>query len=88
MKKSYYTLLFVLLMILLFSWFLFPRKLFNKPTSTVLLAKNGELLGAVIADDEQWRFPYTKDVPDKFKKAITTFEDKYFITIQVSTRYQ
>jgi len=65
-------------MILLFSWFLFPRKLFNKPTSTVLLAKNGELLGAVIADDEQWRFPYTKDVPDKFKKAITTFEDKYF----------
>jgi len=67
-----------LIAILLFSWFLFPRKLFDKPTSTVLLAKTGELLGAIIADDEQWRFPYSKDVPDKFKKAITTFEDKYF----------
>ena len=60
--------------------FLWKKPLFNKPTSTVILARNGELLGAVIAGDEQWRFPISKDVPDKFKKAIITFEDKYFYT--------
>ena len=78
MKKSYYQVLLFLIIFLLLFWFLFPRKLFNKPTCTVLLAKTGELLGAAIAEDEQWRFPYSKDVPYKFKKAITTFEDKYF----------
>jgi len=77
MKKSYY--IFIIIFVsLLFFLFLLPNKLFNKPTSTVLLARNGELLCAVIADDEQWRFPYTEKIPDKFKKAIITFEDKYF----------
>jgi len=59
---------------------LWKKPLFVKPTSTVIFARNGELLGAVIADDEQWRFPMTTDVPDKFRIAITTFEDKYFYT--------
>ena len=77
MKKSYYIIL-IIIALLLFFWFLLPNKLFNKPTSTVLLARNGELLCAVIADDEQWRFPYSEKIPDKFKKAIITFEDKYF----------
>ena len=36
-----------------------PVPRFDKPYSTVLTAKNSELLGAKIADDGQWRFPAT-----------------------------
>ena len=70
----------LLLFFVLFSWYCFclPSKLFKDPTSTVLEDKTGILLGAKIADDGQWRFPYNEKVPDKFAKAITTFEDKYF----------
>ena len=46
--------------------------------STVVEAKDGSLLGARIADDGQWRFPGTDIVPDKFEKAILTFEDRWF----------
>ena len=41
-------------------------------------ARDGSLLGARIADDGQWRFPGTDYVPDKFEKAILTFEDRWF----------
>ena len=36
-----------------------PVPRFDKPYSTVLTDRNGELLGAKIADDGQWRFPAT-----------------------------
>ncbi len=36
------------------------------------------LLGAVIADDGQWRFPHNDSVPEKFKTCIIQFEDAYF----------
>lgn len=64
----------------LFIWYLFclPSPLFKDPTSTILEDKNGTLIAAKIADDGQWRFPHNEKVPDKFAKAITTFEDKYF----------
>ncbi len=55
-----------------------PSPLFNTPTSTVLEDRNGELLGALIAKDGQWRFPYNKTLPEKFKKAIVQFEDRRF----------
>nr|WP_256471405.1 penicillin-binding protein 1C [Solitalea agri] len=61
-----------------FSFFSLPSKLFNSPTSFVIEDANGELLGASIAADGQWRFPYNELVPDKFAKCITTFEDKRF----------
>lgn len=66
----------------LFLWYLFclPGKLFNAPTSTVLLDKNGRLLGARIADDGQWRFPQLKTVPDKFARALVQYEDQYFFS--------
>ena len=54
----------------------FPR--FQQPLSTVVEARDGTLLGARIADDGQWRFPAGDTVPEKFKKALLTFEDKYF----------
>lgn len=55
-----------------------PLPRFRAPLSTVVEADNGELLGARIADDGQWRFPPSDSVPEKFKKALLTFEDRYF----------
>ncbi len=59
-------------------WFSIPDKLFNDPTSTILFSREGNLLGARIATDGQWRFPESKEVPEKFEKALLTFEDNYF----------
>jgi penicillin-binding protein 1C len=55
-----------------------PLPSFRSPLSTVVEGKDGSLLGARIADDGQWRFPGTDNVPDKFEKAILTFEDRWF----------
>lgn len=55
-----------------------PGTLFRDPYSSVLMAKDGELLSATIASDGQWRFPATGSVPSKFSDAITTFEDKRY----------
>ena len=67
----------VLLMLLLF-WFSLPRHLFNDPLSTVLLDRNGNLLGAKISADQQWRFPESDSVPEKFRLALINYEDRYF----------
>jgi penicillin-binding protein 1C len=48
------------------------------PLSTVVEARDGSLIGARIADDGQWRFPAAENIPDKFEKAILTFEDRHF----------
>jgi penicillin-binding protein 1C len=56
-----------------------PLPRFRSPLSTVVEANDGSLLGARIADDGQWRFPSTEMVPDKFEKALLTFEDRWFL---------
>jgi penicillin-binding protein 1C len=66
-----------MLLVYLF-WITLPDRLFNDPYSTVLLGEEGELLGARIADDQQWRFPYNKKIPEKYKLALIHFEDKHF----------
>jgi len=58
--------------------FILPSKLFNDPVCTVIEDKNGNLLGAHIASDTQWRFPLSNDVPEKVATALITFEDKRF----------
>jgi len=58
--------------------FCLPEQLFTDPASTVIDDKDGVLIGAKIAGDGQWRFPYNDHVPEKFKDAILQFEDKYF----------
>jgi len=58
--------------------FCLPKKLFTKPTSTVIVSKENELLGALIADDGQWRFPHENEVPEKFKTCVIQFEDAHF----------
>lgn len=55
-----------------------PSDLFNDPYSTVLVGKNGKLLGAHIAKDGQWRFPPTNKTPHKIAICLVTFEDKNF----------
>ena len=61
-------------------WLILPGKLFKEPLSIVLEDRNGNLLSAHIAEDEQWRFPSSDSVPFKLKAAILTFEDKGFYT--------
>lgn len=59
-------------------WHALPEPLFDVPVASVLLARDGTLLGGRIAEDEQWRFPPMKRVPEKFETAILAFEDKRF----------
>lgn len=59
-------------------WRALPEPLFDEPLSTVLLARDGTLLGARIADDGQWRFPPVARVPEKFRLALIAYEDKRF----------
>ena len=63
---------------LLIYYFSLPINLFQTPYSTVIESAEGELLGAKIAADGQWRFPANDSVPDKFKKCVVYFEDEYF----------
>jgi penicillin-binding protein 1C len=55
-----------------------PSNLFNEPYSTIVYDRNGELLGARISEDEQWRFPPPENIPEKYEKAVVLFEDKNF----------
>ena len=69
-----------LLVGLLLAWLLcLPRELFKGITySTVVESAEGELLGARIADDEQWRFPPSDTVPARYATAVVQFEDRSF----------
>lgn len=58
--------------------FCLPGQLFHVPYSTVVTDRNGELLGARIASDGQWRFPPRNTTPDKVAQCLITFEDKHF----------
>lgn len=56
-----------------------PEDLFKGvPYATVVTDRNGELLGARIADDGQWRFPPCDTVPYRFETALIQFEDRHF----------
>ncbi len=68
----------IIAMLLLWYYFALPRPLFDDPTATVVETRTGELLGAKIAEDGQWRFPKTDSVPQKFERCIIAFEDQQF----------
>ncbi len=61
-------------------WYVFalPAVLFKDPVSTVIESQEGDLLGAHIADDGQWRFPENDTIPEKLKTCLVAFEDKNF----------
>ncbi len=64
----------------LLGWYYFslPKELFPNHYATVLESAEGDLLGAKIAQDGQWRFPQTDSLPHRFKTALLCFEDEYF----------
>ncbi len=81
-KKALFAALFALL-----CWYALclPEELFpDCKWSTVVVDRNGELLGARIAEDGQWRFPAgnldetDSDGVEKYKKALIEFEDRWF----------
>lgn len=58
---------------------LVPHHPFRKVSySTLVLGRDGELLGAKIASDGQWRFPPSDTIPEKYRKALINFEDRWF----------
>ncbi len=78
-QKVKYSLVIVAGAILLLWLFCLPGDLFSGvPYSTVVTDRKGELLGARVADDGQWRFPPSDTLPDKFVKALIEFEDRSF----------
>ena len=77
-KRTWGILLLAFITVAALLWTNIPSIHFDKPVSSLLVSRQGELLGAHIADDEQWRFPATKTVPNKFKKSLIAFEDKRF----------
>lgn len=77
-QRVKYVSVVILLVLLTIYYFLLPSSLFSDPYSTVLQARTGELLTATIADDGQWRFPQRDSIPEKFAKALITYEDKRF----------
>jgi len=80
MISKYKRRIFIVAVSVLLLWYYFclPSVLFNDPYSTVLEARDGQLLSATIANDGQWRFPEIDSVPAKFAAALIEFEDKRF----------
>ncbi len=76
--KTHKIKLSILLLLFLVWLFCLPSPLFNVPTATVAESSNGQMLGARIADDGQWRFPQVDSVPKRFEQCILYFEDEHF----------
>jgi penicillin-binding protein 1C len=70
------------LYILIVGFFCFPDRLIDDPYCTVIEDSDGELLGARIAADGQWRFPAKEEFSDTYIKALIAFEDKRFYSHQ------
>jgi len=68
----------VLFTMLLLWLFCLPSPIFDDPVSIVLEDSTGDLLGARIAADGQWRFPAQDTLPDKYDACVVAFEDKRF----------
>ncbi len=64
------------LLVVLFLLVPVPRV--DTPRSRLLLDGAGNLAGATVASDEQWRFPGTGRVPDKYARAVVAYEDRRF----------
>lgn len=77
-KKRYKIGLPILCILLLIYVLCLPFPLFHVPYSTVVVDRNGELLGARIANDQQWRFPMIDSIPEKYEICLLNFEDRYF----------
>jgi penicillin-binding protein 1C len=77
-KKHKKIIIATLVILLIIYYFCLSKRLFDVPYSTVITDRQGEMLGARIADDDQWRFPLCDTVPEKFETCLINFEDRYF----------
>lgn len=77
-KNKKITALFLVLTLGAWYWLSLPEPLFDASYSTVVLDRKGDLLGARIAADEQWRFPLNDSVPEKLEQALLHKEDRHF----------
>lgn len=68
----------VALMLLTLSFAPLPKSLTQTPYANILLGRDGRLLGARIAKDQQWRFAPVEQVPEKYRQALLLFEDRRF----------
>ncbi len=59
-------------------WLSLRQELFTDPVSPVLFSRDGQLLGARLAADEQWRFPRGDRGPDRFFQVLVQYEDRRF----------
>lgn len=59
-------------------FFPLPTNLTQLPYARILLARDGSLLGASIAQDQQWRFAPVEHLPQKYQHALLLFEDQHF----------
>jgi penicillin-binding protein 1C len=55
-----------------------PAALTATDYATLMLDRQGRPLAARIAADQQWRFAPVDRVPDKYRRALLTFEDRRF----------
>ncbi|MGB3524545.1 MAG: penicillin-binding protein 1C [Flavobacteriales bacterium] len=76
-RVLFFTALGLLLLIAWARWWPMDP-LFGTPRSTVMLDRDGGLLGATVATDGQWRFPSTHAVPERFSTCLIQFEDRHF----------
>ncbi len=76
--KAWHLMLLMACLCIFAYWRSLPKDLFSDPYSTVIVDRKGNLLGARIAADGQWRFPLTDSVPYRFEKALLAFEDRYY----------
>lgn len=68
----------VLLFLAALQFWPLPARLETTPHATLMLDRNGQLLGGRIATDQQWRFVPVDRVPDKYRQALLHFEDRRF----------
>lgn len=78
LKNMKYVMLTLILITSMAFYYSLKEPLFSSPVSSLLVSKEGRLLGAHIAKDGQWRFPPLNKIPEKFKKSLIAFEDKRF----------
>ncbi len=76
--RSKQTLFLLSFSIAIIIFLLYPLSEPNYSYSTVLNDKNGNLLGATIAQDGQWRFPESDSISEKIVICIQYFEDRHF----------
>ncbi|MEL7368126.1 MAG: penicillin-binding protein 1C [Myxococcota bacterium] len=63
---------------LIIAFFCLPVVEPGGPMSKILVDREGRLLSAQVADDEQWRLPPRHSLPTRYVRALLTFEDHRF----------